>query len=240
MKGQDARERTPAPPRARERAEAETVRSRETILRLTQPQRRAAAERRVLDATASLIGQGGSSTVTLADVGREAGYSRGIVTHHFGTKEALLAKLAAAAQERVAPPAGHEMGLGRLRLLVDTYIQSVQSGDSYARAFLLLWAESVSASPALRAIFAERDQQFISEIVKDLEAGRRQGTVHPGIDSVGTAAALIAQLRGLALQIIIAGDSFDAERARDAIQTGLLRSLATEKKERRLDNPGPA
>lgn len=120
----------------------------------------------------------------------------------------MLAKLAAAAQERVAPPAGNEAGLGRLRLLVDTYIQTVRSGDSYARAFLLLWAESVSASPALRAIFAERDQQFTNEIINDLEAGRRQGTVHLGIDSVGTAAALIAQLRGLALQMIITGDSF--------------------------------
>jgi AcrR family transcriptional regulator len=193
----------------------------------------------VLDATARLIAQGGSSMVTLADVGREAGYSRGIVTHHFGTKEALLARLAAAAQQRVAPPAENEMGLGRLRLLVDTYIETVRSGDSYARAFLLLWAESASASPALRAIFTERDQQFTSEIIKDLEAGRRQGTVHPGIDSAGTAAALIAQLRGLALQMIIADDSLDAERARDAIQTGLLRSLRTEKREKRADNPGP-
>jgi len=131
------------------------------------------------------------------------------------------------------------VGLGRLRLLVDTYIQTVRSGDSYARAFLLLWAESVSASPALRAIFAERDQQFTSEIIKDLEAGRQQGTVHPGTDIAGTAAALIAQLRGLALQIIIAGDSFDAERVRDAIQAGLFRSLSTEKTEKRAGNPGP-
>jgi AcrR family transcriptional regulator len=177
--------------------------------------------------------------VTLADVGREAGYSRGIVTHHFGTKEALLARLAAAAQQRVAPPAENEMGLGRLRLLVDTYIETVRSGDSYAQAFLLLWAESASASPALRAIFTERDQQFTSEIIKDLEAGRRQGNVHPGIDSAGTAAALIAQLRGLALQMIIAGDSFDAERVRDAIQAGLLRSLRTDKPGKGDVSPGP-
>src|SRR5579859_7195148 len=99
MKGQDAKPRTSAPARARERGEGQAVRSRGTPTRLTQPQRRAAAERRVLDATARLIAQGGSSMLTLADVGREAGYSRGIVTHHFGTKEALLARLAAAAQQ---------------------------------------------------------------------------------------------------------------------------------------------
>lgn len=73
-------------------------------------------------------------------------------------KEALLARLAAAAQQQLAPPAGNEVGLDRLCLLVDTYIEMVRSGDSYARAFLLLWAESVSASPELRAIFTERDQ----------------------------------------------------------------------------------
>ncbi len=193
--------------------------------RRTQQERRADTERKVLDATARLVARGGSVLVTLGEVGREAGYSRGIVNHHFGTKEALLASLARAAQRRVAPPDERAHGVERLLALVETYIDQVSSGEPYARAFLLLWAESVGASPELRAVFAERDRQFSDEIERDLLAGRHDGTVRDDLDDSGTAAALIGQLRGLGLQTIIGGDPYDRARAKDAVLAGLLRTI---------------
>jgi AcrR family transcriptional regulator len=33
------------------------------------------------------------SLVTLADVGKRAGYSRGLATHHFGSKGAMMQRL---------------------------------------------------------------------------------------------------------------------------------------------------
>jgi AcrR family transcriptional regulator len=126
---------------------------------------------------------GGSRAVTLQEVGRLAGYSRGIVNHMFGTKEALLTALVAGAQQRVAPPPGPGPGLGRLRQRAARYIDQISAGDEHARAFLLLWAESVGATPQLRAMFAERDNLFAREIREDLTCPRlpRLGACHSAL-----------------------------------------------------------
>ena len=61
------------------------------IARRSQQQRRSETEQRVLAAAMALIAERGSRGVSLAEVGRLAGYSSGIVSHHFGGKQQLLA-----------------------------------------------------------------------------------------------------------------------------------------------------
>ena len=131
----------------------------------------------------------------------------------FGTKEALLTALVAGAQQRVAPPQGLGPGLGRLRQRAARYLDQISAGDEHARAFLLLWAESVGATPHLRAMFAERDNLFAREIREDLTAGIADGDIRPGIDTEGTALALIAALRGASLHAISRGRHLTPPRA---------------------------
>ena len=57
------------------------------IARRSQQQRRSETEQRVLAAAMALIAERGSRGVSLAEVGRLAGYSGGIVSHHFGGKQ---------------------------------------------------------------------------------------------------------------------------------------------------------
>jgi len=47
----------------------------------------------LLDAAADLIAEGGYEAMTLAAVGERAGYSRGLVTARFGSKDQLLEAL---------------------------------------------------------------------------------------------------------------------------------------------------
>jgi AcrR family transcriptional regulator len=73
--------------------------------RRTQGERRAEAERRVLQATKQVIAELGVGAVTFAAIGARAGYSRGIVTHHFGSRQNLRQTLARSLQNLVpAPP----------------------------------------------------------------------------------------------------------------------------------------
>jgi AcrR family transcriptional regulator len=60
-----------------------------------QERRRNEAEQRLLDAAAELIGEIGPAAVTLANIGERAGYSRGLATHHFGSKGAMMHRLVA-------------------------------------------------------------------------------------------------------------------------------------------------
>src|SRR5450432_1964827 len=77
-----------------------------TAGRRTQQQRREETERRLVDAATRLFAERGSRSVSLADVGRLAGYSSGIVSHHFGSKQALLAAVVEQAQRFDVPASG--------------------------------------------------------------------------------------------------------------------------------------
>jgi AcrR family transcriptional regulator len=70
--------------------------------RRTQAERRALSERRLLQAAERLISEQGCSRTTLAQIGEEAGYSRGLVTERFGSKQRLVEVLARQIQERFA------------------------------------------------------------------------------------------------------------------------------------------
>ena len=119
--------------------------------RRTQAERRAATEQRVLDAAVALTAERGVRAVTLATVGEKAGDSRGIVTHHFGSRRALLDALVGRLQDAFRPPAASAgTGLDRLLALVDAYLVHLDAEPEIARAFLVLWVESLAAEPELR------------------------------------------------------------------------------------------
>src|SRR6478735_10115427 len=68
--------------------------------RRTQEERRSEAERKLVSAAAELVAEIGPSRVTLANVGERAGYSRGLATHHFGSKGALMQRLVQAVTQQ--------------------------------------------------------------------------------------------------------------------------------------------
>src|SRR5580693_854740 len=66
--------------------------------RRTQQERSSQAEKALMDAATELFARRGVDQTSLADVGEAAGYSRGLVNHHFGTKATLVERLARRAQ----------------------------------------------------------------------------------------------------------------------------------------------
>src|SRR5580704_12089590 len=94
-----------------------------STVRRTQQQRRDQAEAAFLTAAAELVVEQGVHSLTLARVGERAGYSRGLITHYFGSKQALLERLAYATQRGFVPGLdGMSPGLDRLLGLIDGYI----------------------------------------------------------------------------------------------------------------------
>jgi AcrR family transcriptional regulator len=178
--------------------------------RRTQQERRATTERRVLDAATELIAQRGSRAVTLAEVGRAAGYSRGIVHAHFGSREQLLEAVVRDAQRFDVPPVeGH--GLDRLTALVTAYLANVRTRAPATGAFLLLWAESVADDPVLGPLFAERDTAFRAALAEHVRQGADDGSIRADADPDAVAVVLLGLLRGIGMQLASAsGRALDA------------------------------
>ncbi len=178
--------------------------------RRSQLERRATTERRVLDAAMRLIAQRGSRAVTLAEVGRAAGYSRGIVHAHFGSREQLLAAVVREAQ-RFDVPAVEGDGLDRLTAGVVAYLDNLRRRAPATGAFLLMWAESVAADPVLGPLFAERDTTFRAALADQVRAGVADGSIRPDADPDAAAVALVGLLRGIGMQLTsTSGDALHA------------------------------
>ena len=185
--------------------------------RRTQQERRDQAEAALLTAAAELVVEQGVRALTLARVGERAGYSRGIVTHHFGAKQTLVERLARATQAGFVPGLDSAApGLDRLLRLIDGYLGELGRIAVFNRAFLLLWAEAAT-QPELAPIFRERDEAFRADLRDDVEAGIADGTVDAGVRPAEVAIAVVGQLRGIALQRLLDPQSVDVEQLRGSV-----------------------
>ncbi|MFD2418873.1 TetR/AcrR family transcriptional regulator [Amycolatopsis pigmentata] len=169
--------------------------------RRTQEQRRAETERRVLDAAMALIARSGSRAITLAEVGEAAGYSRGIVYHHFGSRERLLEAVVDEAQ-RFDVPDYQGDALDYLARIIEAYLRNVVRRTPSARAFLQLWGEAIAADPVLAPLFARRDADFRQLLANVVRQGVADGSIRPDANPAAAAVLILALLRGTGLQLI--------------------------------------
>ncbi|WP_224391480.1 TetR/AcrR family transcriptional regulator [Pseudonocardia sp. ICBG1293] len=168
--------------------------------RRTQDQRRAETERRVVDAAIDLIAGAGSRRLTLARVGEVAGYSRGIVYHHFGGREQLVR----AVLERVRTmdlPGYDGDGLRQVTRVVHTYLTTAAGHSPSSRAFHQLWMEALAADPVVQPMFGEHDDDFQQFLSAAIERGRSDGSIRPDLDVAAAGAVVMALLRGTSVQL---------------------------------------
>jgi AcrR family transcriptional regulator len=197
-----------------------------TTARRTQQERREQAEAALLNAAAELAVEHGMRSLTLARVGERAGYSRGIVTHHFGSKQALIERLARATQAGFVPRLGGlPPGLDRLLRLISGYVGALGQVGVLNRAFLLLWAEAAT-DPELAPIFRERDDAFRADLRDDVQAGIADGAIRPDVTPAEVAVEVVGQLRGIALQRLLDPRAVDTERLRHTVTEHWRRALS--------------
>jgi AcrR family transcriptional regulator len=180
----------------------------ESSLPRTQEQRRIEAEHRLVRAAAELVGEIGPGKVTLANVGERAGYSRGLATHHFGSKGALMQRLVDAVtsqfRDAMVEESQSDSPIDQLRRLVDFYFHLLSDLQPVNRARLVLWADAVAGpSEDVRPQMVSADREFREEIEKRIEMAVTAGEVKADVDPHGLATVIIAMLRGVALQHVL-------------------------------------
>ncbi|MFF3073767.1 TetR/AcrR family transcriptional regulator [Kitasatospora sp. NPDC057904] len=188
-----------------------------TPSRRTQAERRAQAEAALIAAAARLIAQHGSAGVTLARVGEEAGFSRGLASHYFGSKAALLARLQEEAlAEAMAAAAPERSGAGAVDELCGFArgcLEGVRKPTDLGRAFVVLGAEALAGASELTAAVAELDARtraWVADVVRHGVAG---GEVRAALDPGAFALAMVGLVKGLVVQGATDPDAFDVTAA---------------------------
>lgn len=207
----DTADRTPAPTRRRRQSE-----------------RRNLAERSLLDAARRLVARRGVDQTSVADIGVDAGYSRGLVNHRFGSKTALLQALARDSQQAVESifQDTNEDKLESLIELMESYLSWIGNSTEDARAFLAMWGAALPEESVLQSVFVGFDDRFRHRIGGMVNAGQANGTITADVDPIGVAISYMAMLRGIGMQTMVAPPSVDLSTARLACEQFLRRTLA--------------
>jgi len=206
-----------------------------TAGRRTQAERRSESEDALLAAAAELIAERGIVGASLASIGERAGTSRGLPTHHFGSKDALVERLAGRAQDgiREALENGHaasaalregRTALESVCLMVDVYLGLFEDPTPEQRALLVLWGSTFASSASVE-VMREAGRRSYEGIAELVATGHRDGSIRADLDPGATAVVILGMMRGAAALLIADRDATEMRRVRDSCRAMTARAL---------------
>jgi AcrR family transcriptional regulator len=196
--------------------------------RRTQLRRRTEAEQGLLKAAVRLFARKGIDQTSVAEIGQEAGYSRGMVNHYFGSKAAFVERLAEDRERRfvdIMASLDRANEVDALVAIADAYLRAVATATDDIRAFFVMWGAVLPDDAALRPMFGAEDRRVRNGVEQLVSAGRERGTVSYEVTATGFAVAFLGLLRGAAAQFLIDRDNVDLVAARAACETMVRATL---------------
>lgn len=198
--------------------------------RRTQEQRRSDAEARLIQAARQIVARKGWVGMTLSEVGIAAGYSRGLVTHHFGSKPELLRALAVHIGQNFMTsfresPVRRE-GLHAVLEFILAYMG--RSGDEWTntRALLILMAEGMTDESDTGANLTVYNQGAIEFISQHFREGVERKEIRDDIEPVAAAVALLGTVRGIMLQKLLKSSAIDLASVTREVMAMTIRAYA--------------
>jgi AcrR family transcriptional regulator len=187
----------------------------------------------LLEAAAELIVEHGYERTTLQAIGRKAGYSHGLVTGRFGSKEGLLTVLLDRMvvewkEHELHDAIGEAVGADGIGIVINGVRESIAKSPSLMRALYVLMFEALLPVPILRDRMTELHRALRRDMTAMIEAGMAAGAVRSGIDPGAVAAMVVSALRGASYQWLLDPDDFDIDaqlRALDATARAHLRPV---------------
>ncbi len=165
-----------------------------------------------------VLAKGGITAFTIDNICKASGASRGLVGHHFGGKDGLLAACYAAAYapllQELAP-----QDPPSLAVLIDELLSDRQFRREGLNIWLALWGE-IAVNPALRAEHLHQYDRYHRAIAAAIAA---QGAE----EADRLASGLIALLDGLWVEMCIAPDRMDLPAARKVVEAFLTPYVGT-------------
>lgn len=199
----------------------------------TQAERRATSERRLLDAAAKVIAERGTTSVSFADIAREAGCSHGLPGYLFGSKTDLLLALVNDVLGEfhdflVRPSIGSRRGLPALLGTVKVFLGTLGRPYPYTRALYVMIGEAAGSPPELQAALNAHQESARKMIGRTLRDGIERGHIRPDIDVEAQAVVIFSVVRGVGFQAVMDPNSFDVAAVTAQAVADLERALAAD------------
>lgn len=179
-----------------------------------QQERSARSTRALLDAASELIVEGGFDSLTFAAIGERAGYSRGLVTARFGSKdgliEALIERIVGTWNHRnVLPQTKGRTGLDSVSIVVNAILTQAKRDPTGLRVLYALSFEAIGGDQELHSRVAKFHDNMRTDFLAMIRRGKRDGSISSSVSPRQESVLLLAGLRGIAFQWMLEPDSFD-------------------------------
>jgi AcrR family transcriptional regulator len=180
------------------------------VKRRRQGERTALSEQAMTDAAVGLLVERGIAGTTLASIGERSGYSRGLVTHRFGSKAGLLAHVhdtvAAEWLRHVERVVGEASGIAALQRVADALHDFIVNEPEELRAMYLLRYASIDPSAEYRANVAKLNKAHIRALAGWINEGKLGGEIKTGIDASLAAELFASVVDGLLYRWLVNPD----------------------------------
>jgi TetR/AcrR family transcriptional repressor of bet genes len=179
--------------------------------------RKSASERRseLIGAGIVCLGRGGMAGFTIDQICKQAGISRGLINHHFNTKDELLSAIYAYMTDHLIYEYHCENDLDLLESIIETSFDEQSFNRSNLRAWLAIWGQ-VASNEALRKLHKVRYDHYKKCIKTALEriSNGMPNAMSNQFDVDSVARQMIAIIDGLWLEYCLHSDGFSLAAAR--------------------------
>lgn len=193
-------------------------------IRRTQLERTALSDTKLTAAAISLLIERGISGTTLFAIGERAGYSRGLVTHRFGSKAGLLAHvhdtIASHWIERVQSRVHQATGVAALERVVDALYEFIADAPDELRALYLLRYASIDPAAEYRANVAKFNKAQRRDAQCWIEAGQAAGEIPKTVDAHISAELFCSSADGLIYRWMVNPD-LPVRELHDQLRAGI-------------------
>ena len=199
---------------------------------LTRADRSALSDQSMLDAAFELILEYGLEKTTLALIGKRSGYSRGLVTHRFGSKAGLFEALTKSISRKwlvyLKEEVGDKTGLSAMLSSVDALHRWVVDKPDDARVLQVLLNDSANPGSDLPAVASKAHERHHSDVVQWIREGQKSGEIRDHIDVDAAASYYVAYVSGLVYLWLINPDLFDFASTNAEMKRQVLASLSAD------------
>jgi len=205
----------------------ETIKNSEPSL--TQAERTARAEAGMVEAAIELLNTVGIQGTTLVAIGERSGYSRGLVTHHFGSKaglfRAVLKRITANWTADLQAALEGRTGIAAITAAADAHLAHVLRHPEYIRAQNMLLGAALDPASEFKPNVTEFMRIQRESVAAWVRGGQHKGEILPEINPERFAEQYYGGLIGINSQWLVSPD-FDLAAAYTDFKRNMVRLLS--------------
>ena len=181
----------------------------------TQAERTALSDQKMFEVAIELVNERGTAKTTLKDIGEGAGYSRGLASYRFGSKDGLWMELFARFDDiwkaHLSQYSAGKQGLAALEAAIQAQRDIFARESGYLRAMYILWYESLGRESDIRANLANHHVIYRRDVQQWIEQGQTAGDIRADVDPAHFATGYCSTMFGTIYQWVVAPEAIDLD-----------------------------